>query len=186
METVKLQKSFTQAENLSNQCTQMLDEDQTIPKTTFKNILQEPEHEQEQFTYETEQRIDADLINEPQNPMYDTELKLPLSGSRVLIAGSSVLKGINPSTLKEYIHVHDHRGANVLDLYNDIRNSIHLNRYGTIKLLKNINKIIKVFKGKPLQYHLNQQNRNRFQSSDSQYYSNNFITQDQDINHGVT
>ncbi|CAC5393927.1 unnamed protein product [Mytilus coruscus] len=260
------------AEHLSEQCTQILDEDQTIPKTTLENILQEPEHEQEQLIYETEQPINADLINEPQNPMYDTQLKLPLSGSRVLIAGSSVLKRINPFKLKEYIDVHVHRGANVLDLYDDIRSmdlssyntmithvegndasskinvqqfvdiyqeiinyvrsqncraivsgilprlqcdvteydrilkqmchhndvkfisnyesfvykddhiaksfytidGIHLNRYGAIKLLTNVNKIIKVFKGKPLQYHLNQQNRNRFKSSGSQYYSNNF------------
>ncbi|CAC5378740.1 unnamed protein product [Mytilus coruscus] len=223
VETVKLQKSLTQVENLSNQCTQMLDEDQTIPKTTFENLLQEPIHEQEQLIFETERPINADLIKEPQNPVYDTQLKLPLSGSRVLIAGSSVLKGINPSKLKEYIDVHVHRGANVLDLYDDIRSmdlssyntmtihvggndasskmnvqqfvdvyqeiinyddhiaksfytidGIHLNRYGTIKLLTNVNKIIKVFKGKPQQYHLNQQNRNRFQSSGHQYYTNNF------------
>ncbi|CAC5384137.1 unnamed protein product [Mytilus coruscus] len=131
VETVKLQKSFTQVENLSNQCTQMLDEDQTIPKTTFKNLLQEPIHEQEQLIFETEQPVNADLIKEPQSPVYDTQLKLPLSGSRVLIAGSSVLKGINPSKLKEYIDVHVHRGANVLDLYDDIR-SMDLSSYNTM------------------------------------------------------
>ncbi|CAG2194293.1 unnamed protein product [Mytilus edulis] len=51
---------------------------------------------------------------------------------------------------------------------------IHLNRYGTIKLLPNVNKVIKVFKGKPIQHHFNQQNRNKYQSSSHQYYSNNF------------
>ncbi|CAG2251734.1 unnamed protein product [Mytilus edulis] len=252
-------------ENLGNQCTPMLDEDQTIPKTICETILQEHSHE-------LEQSINADINEEPQNPVYDTQPKLPLSGSRVLIAGSSVLKGIDPSKLKDYIDVHVHRGANVLDLYEDIRNmdlstyntiiihvggndasskmnvqqfvdifqeiinfvrcqncraivsgilpriqcdvteyntilkqmchyndvkfisnyesfvykddhiaksfyttdGIHLNRYGTIKLLANVNKVIKVFKGKQIQHHLNQQNRNRYQSSSHQYYANNF------------
>ncbi|CAG2241882.1 unnamed protein product [Mytilus edulis] len=252
-------------ENLGNQCTPMLDEDQTIPKTICETILQEHSHE-------IEQSINADINEEPQNPVYDTQPKLPLSGSRVLIAGSSVLKGIDPSKLKDYIDVHVHRGANVLDLYEDIRNmdlstyntiiihvggndasskmnvqqfvdifqeiinfvrcqncraivsgilpriqcdvteyntilkqmchyndvkfisnyesfvykddhiaksfyttdGIHLNRYGTIKLLANVNKVIKVFKGKQIQHHLNQQNRNRYQSSSHQYYANNF------------
>ncbi|CAG2208341.1 unnamed protein product [Mytilus edulis] len=265
VETIKLQKSFMPEENLGNQCTPMLDEDQTIPKTICETILQEHSHE-------IEQSINADINEEPQNPVYDTQPKLPLSGSRVLIAGSSVLKGIDPSKLKDYIDVHVHRGANVLDLYEDIRNmdlstyntiiihvggndasskmnvqqfvdifqeiinfvrcqncraivsgilpriqcdvteyntilkqmchyndvkfisnyesfvykddhiaksfyttdGIHLNRYGTIKLLANVNKVIKVFKGKQIQHHLNQQNRNRYQSSSHQYYANNF------------
>ncbi|CAG2192297.1 IPO4 [Mytilus edulis] len=265
VETIKLQKSFMPEENLGNQCTPMLDEDQTIPKTICETILQEHSHE-------LEQSINADINEEPQNPVYDTQPKLPLSGSRVLIAGSSVLKGIDPSKLKDYIDVHVHRGANVLDLYEDIRNmdlssyntiiihvggndasskmnvqqfvdifqeiinfvrcqncraivsgilpriqcdvteyntilkqmchyndvkfisnyesfvykddhiaksfyttdGIHLNRYGTIKLLANVNKVIKVFKGKQIQHHLNQQNRNRYQSSSHQYYANNF------------
>ncbi|CAC5410785.1 unnamed protein product [Mytilus coruscus] len=204
--------------------------------------------------------------------MYDIQLKLSLSGSTVLIAGSSVLKGINPSKLKEYIDVHVHRGANVLDLYDDIKSvdlnsyntmiiyvrgndassnknlqqcvdiyqemiyyvrsqncraivsgllprldcdvteydriliqmcqhngvkfisnyeslvykdyniaksfyhidGIHHNRYGTTKLLTNVNKMIKVFKGKPLQHHLYQHKNNRFQSSGSPNYTNNF------------
>ncbi|CAG2185897.1 unnamed protein product [Mytilus edulis] len=265
VETIKLQKSFMPEENLGNQCTPMLDEDQTIPKTICETILQEHSHE-------IEQSINADINEEPQNPVYDTQPKLPLSGSRVLIAGSSVLKGIDPSKLKDYIDVHVHRGANVLDLYEDIRSmdlssyntiiihvggndasskmnvqqfvdifqeiinfvrcqncraivsgilpriqcdvteyntilkqmchyndvkfisnyesfvykddhiaksfyttdGIHLNRYGTIKLLANVNKVIKVFKGKQIQHHLNQQNRNRYQSSSHQYYANNF------------
>ncbi|CAG2206448.1 unnamed protein product [Mytilus edulis] len=265
VETIKLQKSFMPEENLGNQCTPMLDEDQTIPKTTCETILQEHPHE-------LEQSINADINEEPQNPVYDTQPKLPLSGSRVLIAGSSVLKGIDPSKLKDYIDVHVHRGANVLDLYEDIRSmdlssyntiiihvggndasskmnvqqfvdifqeiinfvrcqncraivsgilpriqcdvteyntilkqmchyndvkfisnyesfvykddhiaksfyttdGIHLNRYGTIKLLANVNKVIKVFKGKQIQHHLNQQNRNIYQSSSHQYYANNF------------
>ncbi|VDI75743.1 Hypothetical predicted protein [Mytilus galloprovincialis] len=111
-------------ENLGNQCTPMLDEDQTIPKTICETILQEHPHE-------LEQSINADINEEPQNPVNDTQPKLPLSGSRVLIAGSSVLKGIDPSKLKDYIDVHVHRGANVLDLYEDIR-SMDLSSYNTI------------------------------------------------------
>ncbi|VDH94815.1 Hypothetical predicted protein [Mytilus galloprovincialis] len=124
VETIKLQKSFMPEENLGNQCTPMLDEDQTIPKTICETILQEHSHE-------IEQSINADINEEPQNPVYDTQPKLPLSGSRVLIAGSSVLKGIDPSKLKDYIDVHVHRGANVLDLYEDIR-SMDLSSYNTI------------------------------------------------------
>ncbi|VDI47991.1 Hypothetical predicted protein [Mytilus galloprovincialis] len=124
VETIKLQKSFMPEENLGNQCTPMLDEDQTIPKTICETILQEHSHE-------IEQSINADINEEPQNPVYDTQPKLPLSGSRVLIAGSSVLKGIDPSKLKDYIDVHVHRGANVLDLYEDIRN-MDLSTYNTI------------------------------------------------------
>ncbi|VDI08817.1 Hypothetical predicted protein [Mytilus galloprovincialis] len=108
VETIKLQKSFMPEENLGNQCTPMLDEDQTIPKTICETILQEP-------THEIEQSINAGINEEPHNPVYDAQPKLPLSGSRVLIAGSSVLKGIDPSKLKEYIDVHVHREANLLD-----------------------------------------------------------------------
>ena len=106
MEKIKLQKSFIQGENLRKQCTQILDEDQTISKTTCETILQEP-------TQEQEQPINADINEEPQNPVYDTQPKLPLSGSRILISGSSVLKGIDPSKLKDYIDDHVHRRANV-------------------------------------------------------------------------
>ena len=50
----------------------------------------------------------------------------------ILIVGSSVLKGIDPSKLKEGVDVWTHRGANVLDIYNDIKNNIDVSSYHTV------------------------------------------------------
>ena len=52
--------------------------------------------------------------------------------SDILIVGSSILKGINPSKLRAGVKVWSHSGADVLDIYRDIKYNIDVSPYHTV------------------------------------------------------
>ena len=54
------------------------------------------------------------------------------SRGKVLLVGSSILKGINTNRLQNDVDVWTHRGATVLDIYNDLRFNIDVSKYSTV------------------------------------------------------
>ena len=68
-----------------------------------------------------------DLVDESV-PSYRNDEKK----EKVLLIGSSVLKGIKPVKLRGEVDVWAHRGATVLDIYNDLRKNIDLSVYHTV------------------------------------------------------